>query len=230
MIRREDYLVLLLVYFQARLRITCVEMASNTSNSASAANSTKGPTPGDEPAAGDAPATGAFASRAKQALDAWQTLQSALANVSSHAQVFADVASAVDRHIATEAEIRKKDGRIADLDSTIQNQFGALEARYSKWEVEKRELEEKIARKETASDARLKDVLVKKNAAHGLELDKLKKALEGERKKSAALEEKLADANLRIKKAEEGFAKCSKEIDEWNGYTSELKEVDFKKL
>lgn len=205
-------------------------MASNTSSGASAANSTKKPTPGDEPAAGDAAATGALASRAKQALDAWQALESALANVSLHAQVFADVASAVDRQIATEAEIRKKDGRIAELDSTIQNQLGALEARYSKWEVEKKELEEKIGRKETASDARLKDVLAKKNAKHVLELDKLEKALESERKKSAALEGKLADADLRIKKAEEGFAKCRKEINEWNGYMSQLKEVDFKKL
>ena len=208
-----------------------VEMASpNTSYGASAANSTKETTPGDEPAAGDAAATGALASRAKQALDAWQALESALASVSLHAQVFADVASAVDRHIATEAEIRKKDRRIADLDSTIQNQFGALEARYSKWEIEKKELEEKIGKKETASDARLKDVIARKNAAHGQELDKLKKALDGERKKSAALEGKLADADLRIKKAEEGFAKCSKKINEWNGYMSELKEVDFKKL
>lgn len=205
-------------------------MASNTSNGASAANSTKEPTPGDEPAAGDAAATGTLASRAKQALDAWQALESALANVSLHAQVFADVASAVDRQIATEAEIRKKDGRIAELDSTIQNQLGALEARYSKWEVEKKELEEKIGRKETASDARLKDVLAKKNAAHVLDLDKLKKALEGERKKSAALEGKLAEADLRIKKAEEGLAKKRKEINEWNGYISQLKEVDFKKL
>lgn len=205
-------------------------MASNTSNGASAANSTKEPTPGDDPAAGDAATTGALASRAKQALDAWQALESALANVSLHAQVFADVASAVDRQIATEAEIRKKDGCIAELNSTIQNQFGALEARYSKWEVEKKELEDKIGRKETASDARLKDVLTKKNAAHGLELDKLRKALEGERKRSAALEGKLADADLRIKKAEEGFAKCSKEINEWNGYMSQLREVDFKKL
>lgn len=205
-------------------------MASNTSNGASAANSTKKPTPGDEPAAGDPAATGALASRAKQALDAWQALESALANVSLHAQVFADVASAVDRQIATEAEIRKKDGRIAELDSTIQNQLGALEARYSKWEVEKKELEEKIGRKETASDARLKDVVAKKNATHVLELDKWKKALEGERKKSAALEGKLADADLRIKKAEEGLAKCRKEINEWNGYMSQLKEVDFKKL
>lgn len=205
-------------------------MASNTSNGASAANSTKEPTPGDEPAAGDAAATGALASRAKQALDAWQVLESALANVSLHAQVFADVASAVDRQIATEAEIRKKDGRIAELHSTIQNLLGAHEARYSKWEVEKKELEEKIGRKEAASDARLKDVVAKKNATHVLEQDKLKKALEGERKKSAALEGKLADADLRIKKAEEGLAKCRKEINEWNGYTSQLKEVDFKKL
>lgn len=199
-------------------------MASNTSNSASAANSTK------EPAAGDAAATGALASRAKQALDAWQALESALANVSLHAQVFADVASAVDRQIATEAEIRKKDGRIAELDSTVQNQLGALEARYSKWEVEKKELEEKIGRKETAADARLKDVLAKKNAAHVLDLDNLKKALEREKKKSAALEGELVVADLSTKKAEEGLAKCRKEINEWNGYMSQLKKVDFKKL
>lgn len=204
--------------------------SSNTSNGASVANSTKEPTPGDKSAAGDAVATGAFAFRAKQALEAWQTLENALANVSSHAQDFANVASAIDRHINTEAEIQKKDARIASLETTIQNQFNGLEVRFGKWAVIKKELEEKIAKKEAASDARLKDVAQKIKAAHAQEVEKLKKALEDEKKKSAALEEKLADANSRTRKAEEGFAKCSEEVDEWNGYVSELKEVDLKKL
>ena len=204
--------------------------SSNTSNGASVANSTKEPTPGDKPAAGDAAATGAFASRAKQALEAWQTLENALANVSSHAQDFANVASAIDLHINTEAELQKKDARIASLETTIQNQFNGLEVRFGKWAVIKKELEEKIAKKEAASDARLKDVAQKIKAAHAQEVEKLKKALQDEKKKSAALEGKLADANSETRKAEESFAKCSEEVDEWNGYVSELKEVDLKKL
>lgn len=200
--------------------------SSNTSNGA-VANSTKEPTPGDKPAAGDA---GAFASRAKQALEVWQTLENALANASSHAQDFDHVASAIDRHINTEAELQEKDARIASLETTIQNQFKGLEVRYGKWAVTEKELEGKIARKEAASDARLKDVVKKIRGVHAQEVEKLRKALEDEKENSAALEGKLANANAKVKKAEEGLANCIEEVDEWKGYVSELKEVDLKKL
>ena len=202
-------------------------MASSNTSIGAVANSAKEPTPGDKPAAGDA---GAFASRAKQALEVWQTLENALANASSHAQDFAHVASVIDRHINTEAELQKKDARIASLETTIQNQFKGLEVRFGKWAVTEKELEEEIAKKEAASDAALEGMAKKLRGAHAQEVEKLKKTLEDEKENSAALEAKLADANLKIKMAEEDLAKCSEEVDEWNGYVSELKEVDLKKL
>lgn len=113
--------------------------SSNTSNGA-VANSTKETNSGNKSAAGDA---GAFGSRAKQALEAWRTLEPALANASSHAQDFAHVASAIDNHINTEAELQKKDTRIADLETTIQNQLQAHEVRFGQWAVTQNELEEK---------------------------------------------------------------------------------------
>lgn len=204
--------------------------SSNASYGVSVANSIKEPTPGDEPAAGDAAATGTFASRAKQALDAWLTLEKNLANVSSHAQVFSHVASAVDRHIDTEGEIQKKDAHIASLESAINNQFDNFEARYGKWDVDRQELEEKIEKIKTASDARLKHEVQKIKASHLQEVESLKTTLEGEKKKSTALEESLKDANSRITKGNELLEECSREVDEWNGYVSELKEVDFNKL
>lgn len=76
----------------------------------------------------------------------------------------------------------------------------------------------------------MKDIAKEIRGAHAQEVETLKRSLEDEKKNSAALEGKLADANSRIKNAEEGFAKCSEEVDEWNGYMSELKEVDLKKL
>lgn len=203
---------------------------SNASNGVSVASSKTEPTPEDEITAANAAATGAFASRAKQALDAWQTLENALADVSSHAQVFSHVASAVDRQLATESEIQKKDARIANLQSAIHSQFDGFEARYSKWGADKKELEEKIAKKDAASNAKLKEVLQKNKVLYLQEMENLNNALEGEKKKSAALEGNLEDANLRSKKFEDLFAKCSQQVDEWNDYVSALKEVDFKKL
>ena len=49
--------------------------SSSTSSDASVASSTKEPTIRDEPTAGDVATSGAFVSRAKQALDACQTLE-----------------------------------------------------------------------------------------------------------------------------------------------------------
>lgn len=204
--------------------------SSSASNSAPIANSAKEPTPGDEPAAADAAAPGTFASQAKQALDAWKSLQNALGNVTSHAQVFSHVASAVDRHVDTEGEIQKKDARIASLQSAIDNQFDNFEERFSKWDLDRKELEEQIAKNETASNEKLKDAVQRIKASHLQEVEKLKKTLEGEEKKSTALAGKLRDANSKIKKGEELFAKCSEEVDQWKGYVSELKEVEFTKL
>lgn len=206
-------------------------MASpNTSNGASIADSTKEPTPGDGPAAGNLATTGAFASRAKQALDAWQTLEKALANISSHKQVFSHVAEAVDRHVATDREIQEKDAHIARLQSTIQTQFEEVEKRFSKWTIEKKELEGEIRKKDTASEAKLKALEQILRADHTQDVEKLRKTLENEKKKSAALEVKWSDAKLKIKKAEDELARYKDEVEDWNEYVSELKEVDFEKL
>lgn len=204
--------------------------SSNTSNGASVTKGTNEPTPGDGPAAGDVASTGAFASRAKQALDAWQTLEKALANISSHKQVFSHVAEAVNHHVATEIELHDKDAQIAGLQSTIQIQFDELTKRFSQWADDRKELEEKIEKKDTVSEAKLRDVVQKNKALYTQEVEKLKKALESEKKKSAALEGKLEDADSRIKETHDELVKCSEELEEWNEYISELEEVDFKKL
>lgn len=201
--------------------------SSSTSSDASVEDSTKEPTIGDGPAAGD---VGAFASRAKQALEAWQTLEKALANISSHKQVFSQVAEAVDRHVATEIELQNKDAQIARLDLTIQTSFEALTKRFNQWGIEREELEGELKKKDTAAEAKLKVVEQNLTASHAQEVEKFKKALENETKKSDRLEVRLGEAKLNIEKAEDELAKCSAELEEWNQYISDLKEADFKKL
>lgn len=203
---------------------------SDTSNGASIANSTKEPTLGAGTTAGDVATTGAFASRAKEALDAWQTLEKALANISSHKQVFSHVAEAVDRHVATEIEIENKDARIACLESAIQTHFEEFAKRLNKWTIDREGLEGKLKKKETALEAQLKVVEQNLTATHAQEVEKIKKALENENKKSTALEVKLADAKSKMKKAEDELARCREEVEDWNDYISELKGVDFNKL
>ena len=203
---------------------------ASSSTSSDASVSTKEPTIGDGPAAGDVAANGAFASRAKQALDAWQTLEKALANISSHKQVFSQVAEAVDRHVATEIELQDKDAQIARLESTIHTNFEAFRKRFNQWDIDREELERELEKKDTASEAKLKVVEQNLTASHAQEVEKIKKALENEREKSAALKVKLGDANLKIEKAEDELTKCREEVEEWNEYISDLKEVDFKKL
>lgn len=205
--------------------------SSSTSSDASAANSTKKPTIGDGHAAGDVAATaGAFASRAKQALDAWQTLEKALVNISSHQKTFSEVAEAVNRHLATDIELQQKDAKIARLQTTIQTSFDEVTKRFNQWEIDREKLEGELERKDTAFEAKLK--LLKQNftASHAQEVETYKKALESEKKKSAALEVRLGDANIKIKKIEDELVKCHEEVDYWNEYISVLKDVDFGKL
>lgn len=204
--------------------------SSTTSSDVSVANSTKEPTLGDGSAAGDVAATGAFASRAKKALDAWETLEKALANISSHKQVFSQVAEAVDRQVATETELQNKDAKIARLELAIQTNFEELTKRYNQWEIDREKLKRELGKKDTALEAEIKVVEQNLTASHAQEVEKYKKALENEKKKSAALEVNLEDAKLKIEKVEDELAKCREEVDDWNEYVSELKEVDFKKL
>ncbi len=197
--------------------------SSSTSSDASVASSTKKTTIGDA-------ATGAFASRAKQALDACQTLEKAVTNISSYQEVFSKVAEAIDHHVATEIEIQNKNAQIACLESTIQTNFDGFRKRVNQWEIEKKELEGELEKKDGASDAKLKVVEQNLTASHAQDVERYKKALESEKKKSAALEVKLGDAKSKIEEVEGELAKCREEVEEWNEYISDLKKVDFGKL
>ena len=204
--------------------------SSSTSSDASVASSTKETTIGDGPTAGDVAATGAFASRAKQALDACQSLEKALTNISSYQDVFSKVAEGIDHHVATEIELQNKNAKIACLESTIQNNFDGWRKRVNQWEIEKEELEGELEKKDGASDAKLKVVEQNLTASHAQDVERYKKAMESEKKKSAALEVKLGDAKSKIEEVEGELAKCRQEVEEWNEYISDLKEVDFGKL
>lgn len=201
--------------------------SSSTSSDISDADSTIEPTIGDGPAAGD---VGAFASRAKQALDAWQTLEKALANISPHKQFISQVAEAVDRHVATETELQNKDAKIADLGLTNKTQLEIFCERYNEWGIEKKKLEEELKKKDTAAEENLKVVEKNLKASHAEDVDSIKKALESEKKRSATLSGKWEDAKLKIQMVEDRLAKCSAEVEYWNEHISDLKEVDFEKL
>lgn len=205
--------------------------SSSTSSDASAASSIKESTIGDGHAAGDVAATtGAFASRAKQALDAWQTLEKALVNISSHQKTFSEVAEAVNRHLATDIELQRKDAEIARLKTTLDTTHDQFTKRFTQWEIDREQLVEELNSKEIASEAKLKVLKQKSTALHAQEVENLKKALESEKKKSAALEVGLEDANKKIEKIEHELVECREEVDVWNDYTSDLKDVDFGKL
>lgn len=204
--------------------------SASTSSDASVANSIKEPTIGDGHATGDVAATGAFASRAKQALDAWQTLEKALANISSHQKTFSEVAEAVNRHLGTDIELQQKDAQIANLQSAMQTLLDEFAKRYNQWDIDKEELKEKLEQKDNASEAKLKVVTHNITASHAQEVESFKKALESEKKKSAALEVKLGDANVKIDKIADELVKCRDEVEDWNDYISDLKDVDFGKL
>lgn len=205
-------------------------VSSSTSSDASVASSTKETTIGDGPTAGNVAATGAFAPRAKQALDACQTLEKALTNISLYQEVFSKVAEAIDHHVATEIELQNKNAQIACLESTIQTNFDGFRKRVNQWEIEKEELEGELEKKDGASDAKLKVVEQKLTASHAQDVERYKKALESEKNKSAALEVKLGDAKSKIEEVEGELAKCRQEVEDWNEYISDLKEVDFGKL
>lgn len=204
--------------------------SASTSSDASVTNSTKKPTIGDGHATGDVAATGAFASRAKQALDAWQTLEKALANISSHQKTFSEVAEAVNRHLGTDIELQQKDAQIARLQSTMETISDEFAKRYNQWDIDREELKGELERKDTASEAKLKVLKHNFTASHAQEVETFKKALESEKKKSAALEAKLEDANIKIEKIEDELVKCRDEVEDWNDYVSDLKDVDFGKL
>lgn len=204
--------------------------SSSTSSDISAASSTNEPAIGAGPAAGDVAATGAFASRAKQALDACQTLEKALTNISSYQEVFSKIAEAIDHHVATELELQNKNAKIARLESAIQTNFDEFGKRINQWKTDKEELKGELERKDSASEAKLKIVEQNLLASHAQDEERFIKALENEKKKSAALEVKLVDAKSKIQDMEGELAQCREDVEDWNEYISDLREVDFGKL
>ena len=171
-----------------------------------------------------------FAVRAKQASTAWHNLEDAWKGVSQHSSVFLQIAEAMDRHDTMQVTTQKKDKNIAELESAMQVQIDQHEKRYTKWEQEKSQLEHRITDVRTDLSAQAQGMLKKQKATHIQEIEKLKKELEAERRTVATLKEEMEKARTRKEKAEEQLRYCTKQVSEWDGYLSLLKDVDLKKL
>ena len=171
-----------------------------------------------------------FAFRAKQASRAWHGLEDAWRNISEHSPVFLQVAEAMDRHNAMQVETQKKDKKIVELESTIQIQMDQHEKRYTKWRQEKSQLEQQAINLKANLSTQAEGMLNKQKVTHIQEAEKMMKALEAERKTVATLKEELEKASTRTKRAEEELSCCTKQLSEWEGYLSPLKDIDFNKL
>ena len=171
-----------------------------------------------------------FAFRAKQASSAWHSLEDAWRYISEHSPVFLQVAEAMDRHNTMQVATQKKDKNIAELESTIQIQMDQHEKRYTKWRQEKSQLEQRAIDLKTDLSTQAQGMLKKQKVTQIQEVEKLTKELEAERKTGATLKEELEEASTRTKRAEEELSCCTKQLSEWEGYLSLLKDIDFKKL
>ena len=173
---------------------------------------------------------GSFALKAKQASSAWRSFEDAWRNISEHSPTFLQIAEAMDRHDAMQIATQKKDQNIAELESAIQIQIDQHEKRYTKWRQEKSQLEQQAIDLKANLSTQAQNTLKKQKATHVQEVEKLKKELEAERKTVATLKGELERASARTKSAEEERSCCVKQLGEWKGYLSLLKDIDFKKL
>ncbi|MCJ1377893.1 hypothetical protein MMC17_000989 [Xylographa soralifera] len=171
-----------------------------------------------------------FAFKAKQASSAWRSFEDAWKNISEHSPVFLQIAEAMDRHNTMQDATQKKDKNIAELKSTIQIQMDQHEIRYTKWRQEKSQLEQRAINLKTDLSTHANGLLKDQKATHIQEVKKLTKELEAERKAVATLKEELEKARTRTGRVEEELSCYAKQLSEWEGYLSLLKDIDLKKL
>ena len=203
---------------------------SSAPNGASSMNSTTS-TNGNTVNGSTSVAPGAsFTVKAKQASSAWHNFQNAWKILSEHSPVFLQIAEAMDQHDNMQVMMHDKDEKIAKLESAFQVQMDQHGKCLTIWEQEKSQLEQRGAEIEAKISAQAQSTLKKHKATHMQDVEKLKKELESDKKTVATLKEELGKANTKTARAKEELSHCTKQVSEWEGYLSLLKDIDFKKL
>jgi hypothetical protein len=171
-----------------------------------------------------------FAARASSASAAWRDFEGVLKRISKYSSAYSDIELAMDQHSAMELETRTKDTHISNLESILEVQVQEFEKRYSKWNMEKSQLELRAVNVETEVTTRAKRIIKEHEDARARESEELRKELEAERKNVVALSEKLERATIKMKKGEMELSLCNVRLTEWEGHVSILKDMDVEAL
>lgn len=169
-------------------------------------------------------------SRARQASRAWRVFEDALREMSKHSQWFSQFEEAMDRHSAMELETQTKNMRIATLESSYDVQLEKFGKCYIKWEGEKSQLERKLVNIKDEITTEAQGMLEKRKTSHARELGEVRKELEVERKRVEKLTRERERIDAETKKVETILNHRTKQLENWEGYVSLLKDVDFKVL
>lgn len=166
------------------------------------------------------------AGKYKQTSNHWKDLQDALQKVSKNAYVYADMDEAVKEHCVTQnilaekiAELSDRDTHISVLETRAQSLLEGFEARYKKWNNDTTELKRRSEREKTRSEA-----------THKREIETMEAKLKSLQEQIASLSTGLAQANQDADYARRECDINKHRLLEWDGYLSELKDIDIEDL
>jgi hypothetical protein len=168
---------------------------------------------------GTTPDTDTAISPPKQASSAFREFQEANKKLLKYESAYSDIERTMDRQSVMELELQTLKDKILDLESNQHNQIRAFEARYDQWKDEKSLLEHQ--------KEKIEEEMAKK---HAREMAQAETDLADETERANALDKKLEKVSAQWSLVKKELAVCNGKLQEWESYTTKLKDVDFETL
>ncbi|KAH0566148.1 hypothetical protein GP486_000451 [Trichoglossum hirsutum] len=174
---------------------------------------------------------------ANEAISLLAEVESLAKRLAKYASIYADFGKVLDQKSSLElqlankiTELSTKDGEIAKLNEASEAALIVHEGRYSKWLAEKTNLHNQIAAAKTEAAEQRRASLNDQEAKFKKELEKLRKEIAVERRKSSSLEEKIKTANNEETRLRHELKYTETTLKEWEGKLSVLKDIDLEKF
>jgi hypothetical protein len=194
--------------------------SSSTDESSTATTTTAGSVINNATASSKhAPDADFAVSTPEQASSVWREFQEISEKLLRHSHAYSDIGGFMERQSAMELQLQEQKDHIHYLELQQQYQIKNFEARYDDWKKEK-----------TSLELEKKSVEDKMAEKHRREMQQVDKDLMHETERAKTLVKKLDRANAEASLVKKDLAVCKDKLQEWELYTTQLKDVDFESL
>jgi chromosome segregation ATPase len=174
---------------------------------------------------------------ASEAIAILEEFKALIGKASKHASIYADFGKVLDRISDLELQISDKnndiltkDAKIAQLNQLTQANLDTYDIRFSKWAKEEKALKQQIANAKTNAAEQSKKALKEQETKYSKDIERLRKEVTAEKRKSSGLEDKLKTAETKEMRLQQELNLAKTTLEEWESMLSILTDLNIEKL